>query len=421
MKIWKLTARFVETAKDGLHSDGGCLHLQVSGGGNARSWIFLYTSRKSGRKVHHGLGSAATVSLAAAREMAQECRLLLHDGKDPLEEHNAKKRAHEAKFGLAQTVEQLSDKYYATKIANKSPSYKKNTIPLLEHISRTIGALPVGEVTPAIILAKAELGKWWIEKHIQARHLLMHLRRMFSMAMAERTITVNPAAFKDSLEHLLPDHVHTVKHYSSLDHRELPRFMVDLRGYEDRSFCKSGHTISAFAAEFAILAAARPCEVCRARWKEIDGETWNVPPEHLKTGKAVCRRPITSSMMAVLQAMERRFPDRSPDDFIFPSEHGGQIYVQTLRTVIARLGWQIKITSHGFRSTFCDWARVRGYSRDLIDLQLDHAPPRKEVWQAYAREDLLSERRTMMQEYDDYASRSEPHATNVIPLRKAGS
>jgi integrase len=424
MAIHKFTARFVETVgKDGLYSDGGNLFLQVRG--KAKSWIFLYVSRRDKRKKSIGLGSAAIVPLAMAREKAQECHRLLADGKDPLEERRAKQRADDAKFGLAETVEQLADKYYKMKIANKSEGYKKSTIRLLDHIVRTVGKLPVGEVTPAIIRDKTELGKWWVDKHPQAIQLLTHLKRMFSMAMAERSIAVNPAAYVDNLQHLLPDHIHKVEHHPSLDHRKLPRFMADLRGYEDRSVRKTGHTTTAYAVEFAILTGARANEVCRAQWKEIDfeREIWNVPPDHLKMGHRhgkTCRRPITKSMMRVLRRMERRV--HSADDLVFPSDYAAaQISADTLRRVICgRLGWQIEITTHGFRSSFTDWARARGYPRDLIDAQLDHLPPGT-VWQAYARDDLLSERRKMMEEYDAYASCPEPHAGNVIPLRKASA
>ena len=71
MAIQISTTRFVETAKDGLHSDGGNLFLQVSNGGKGRLWIFQYRSRKDGRQKNMGLGSAATTPLADARQMAQ--------------------------------------------------------------------------------------------------------------------------------------------------------------------------------------------------------------------------------------------------------------------------------------------------------------------------------------------------------------
>ena len=63
----KLTARKVETAKPGKYSDGGNLYLIVSDTG-ARKWVLRFTWR--GRAKEMGLGSAASVPLADAREKA---------------------------------------------------------------------------------------------------------------------------------------------------------------------------------------------------------------------------------------------------------------------------------------------------------------------------------------------------------------
>jgi integrase len=271
------------------------------------------------------------------------------------------------------------------------------------------------------LITDKAIGDWWVTKHTSAVHLYTHVKGTFSMAKVECDLASNPAAWEDNLEHLLPKHRHRVKHHPALHHEDLPRFMVALRGYEDRSFRKRGHTASAYALQFAILTGARADEVCKAQWKEIDRETWtwNVPADHLKNGKP-CRRPITPSMIDVLRVMASRFPDHSPEDLIFPSVYGGKIRVGTLKTVVARLGWQIEITTHGFRSTLTDWGRARGYSMDLIDAQVAHVVGGK-VRQAYARDDLLPQRRTMMAEYDNYASRPEPHAGNVIPMRKVSA
>lgn len=241
------------------------------------------------------------------------------------------------------------------------------------------------------------------------------------MAVAERTITVNPAAYKDNLEHLLPDHRHKVKHRESLPYTDLPKFMADLRRYEDRSIRKTGRTTVVYAVEFAVLTGARVNEVCQAQWKEIDGDVWSVPPEHLKTGhihERVLRRPITPSMRGVLTAMERRHPNRSPDDLIFPSVMGGKIHQSTLGNFVREtMRWPIKITAHGFRTTLNDWSRAKSYSEAFFDVQVDHLPQGK-VKQAYTGGDLLPERKKMMAAYDAYASRPEP-SDNVIDLRKA--
>ena len=64
----KLTARKVETAKPGKYSDGGNLYLIVSETGS-RKWVLRFTWREE-----MGLGSAASVPLADAREKAGSAR-----------------------------------------------------------------------------------------------------------------------------------------------------------------------------------------------------------------------------------------------------------------------------------------------------------------------------------------------------------
>ncbi len=59
-----LTARRVETAKPGNHSDGGNLYLIVSITG-ARKWVLRFTWRGNAKEM--GLGSAGSVTLADAR------------------------------------------------------------------------------------------------------------------------------------------------------------------------------------------------------------------------------------------------------------------------------------------------------------------------------------------------------------------
>ena len=66
-----LTTRKVQTAKSGKYSDGGNLYLIVSSSGS-RKWVLRFTWR--GRAKEMGLGSAAVVSLADAREKAAMAR-----------------------------------------------------------------------------------------------------------------------------------------------------------------------------------------------------------------------------------------------------------------------------------------------------------------------------------------------------------
>ena len=78
-----LTTRKVQTAKPGKYSDGGNLYLIVSSSGS-RKWVLRFTWR--GRAKEMGLGSAAVVSLADAREKAAMARRKLAQGLNPIED-----------------------------------------------------------------------------------------------------------------------------------------------------------------------------------------------------------------------------------------------------------------------------------------------------------------------------------------------
>src|SRR5258707_379680 len=62
-QLHKLSARTAETITDkGLHSDGGGLYLAVGDGG-ARSWLFVYRERGTGKRRELGLGAGKAKGL----------------------------------------------------------------------------------------------------------------------------------------------------------------------------------------------------------------------------------------------------------------------------------------------------------------------------------------------------------------------
>jgi hypothetical protein len=84
-QLKRLTARTVAAMKKpGRHADGQNLYLTISnpatspGGGLSKRWTFMYSF--AGRQREAGFGSAATVTLAEARERAAEWRSLLAKG-----------------------------------------------------------------------------------------------------------------------------------------------------------------------------------------------------------------------------------------------------------------------------------------------------------------------------------------------------
>src|ERR1700733_7035445 len=93
-QVNKLSAVTVlRLVEPGMYPDGGGLYLQVKSA-SARSWVYRYMI--AGKARWAGLGSAQTLSLAAARQARDAERQKIRSGVDPIAEKQAEKAAAEA-------------------------------------------------------------------------------------------------------------------------------------------------------------------------------------------------------------------------------------------------------------------------------------------------------------------------------------
>jgi len=114
-EIQRLSALAVTRAsKPGLYADGAGLYLRVSRNGS-KSWAFRFTLRGKPREM--GLGGLTKVALADARKKAADARLLLSDGRDPLDlrQEEEAKRVREEKLAAARgmTFDKCAEAYMA--------------------------------------------------------------------------------------------------------------------------------------------------------------------------------------------------------------------------------------------------------------------------------------------------------------------
>ena len=176
------------------------------------------------------------------------------------------------------------------------------------------------------------------------------------------------------------------QHHAALPYDQLPDFMERLRTCEG---------IPSRALEFTILTAARTSEPTEAMWDEINlvDKVWTVPAERMKGGRQH-RVPLTASVCVLLEALGPR-----KSGAIFPGRDGPI----SRKTLLAALKVVDKdVTTHGFRSTFSDWARERtAYPRDVVEQSLAHAIKDKSE-AAYKRGDALEKRRRLMTEWARY-------------------
>src|SRR5690349_19765451 len=111
-RAWnRLSANFVRgVTKRGRYADGGGLYLQVAEGGS-KAWAFLYARNGTNRAM--GLGSARSVSLALARELAAVAREKLARGIDPVDARKAAALEQQAARARLTTFRQCAEEYYA--------------------------------------------------------------------------------------------------------------------------------------------------------------------------------------------------------------------------------------------------------------------------------------------------------------------
>ena len=399
---------------EGLHPDGGGLHLQVTGEAG-RSWIFRYWV--DGRERQMGLGATHTVSLGEAREAAREARRLRAAGLDPIEER--RKIEVEQKLERSRSVT-FDDAVAAFIEANKAgwgneKHVKQWKSTLTTYATPRIGKLPVGEVETRHVVAVLE--PIWQSKTETASRVRGRIENVLDWATVYgHRAGDNPARWKGHLDKILPakTKVQKVQHHAALPYPELPHFMKALARVQG---------VAARALEFTILTVARTSEVIGAVWSEIDlvKKVWTIPAERMKADREH-RIPLSAPAIAILEAMHARWLEvdarrwRGRGAPAQPAEPTGPVFFglragkglsnMSLLKVLKSLK-RSDLTTHGFRSTFSDWAaETTNYPGEMIEMALAHKVANK-VEAAYRRGDMFAKRHALM---NDWASAAAPAA-----------
>jgi integrase len=104
-----------------------------------------------------------------------------------------------------------------------------------------------------------------------------------------------------------------------------------------------------------------------------------------------------------------------PSEFVFPGERGRLSGVSFFR-LLRRMGYG-DLTTHGFRSSFRDWAAERtNFPREVAELALAHQVG-DATERAYARGDLFQKRRQMMDAWAKFCAAPSPTG-RVVHIRQ---
>lgn len=402
-------------AYNALHPVGGIagLLLQVTPT-NAKSWI--YRTKVGTKRRNIGLGGYPDITLALARDKARELKEQITLGIDPVEAKKAAKRDLVTEQLSTITFKVAALEYIKKKAAEfKSPRQAKdweNT--LSTYAFPIIGDIPVREIDLPHI--KKVLDPIWETKTVTAARIRGRIENILGWCSTHGYRSeANPARWVGYLDNIYPSSSKIInrKHHASLPYEELAIFIKELQG-------KSG--TAARALEFLILTASRTNEVIGDKrigkngitWGEVNltNKIWTVPANRMKSGKEH-KVPLSTESMAILESM----PTGKPEDLIFSNPRGGIPSNNFLSSLLKRMGREI--TTHGFRSTFKDWAREQtSYADEITELALAHVN-NDQTRAAYARSKLIERRRLLMQEWASFCNNGqEIRTTNVINIGK---
>ena len=105
------------------------------------------------------------------------------------------------------------------------------------------------------------------------------------------------------------------------------------------------------------------------------------------------------------------------NEFVFPGARAGKALSNMAMLMLLKRMHRGDLTTHGFRSTFRDWAAEQtNYPREVAEEALAHTLNNK-VEAAYRRGDLFEKRRRLMTEWAKYCQ-ARKMIGNIIPIRR---
>lgn len=368
-------------------SDGQGLALWVMPNGS-KYWKYAY--RFNGKQKNYSIGVYPDISLKEARFRRAEARELVDGGKDPSLEK--KKQKIMAVQDNANTFKAIALEWYDNRKHIWKPRYAVEVIKRLEEdVFPEIGDYPVKEIEPPLLLQVIRK----IEKrgaYDLAKRQNQKCGEIFRYAIATGRGVRDPS--QDIVEALKP-----VKktHFAALDPEELPEFLKDLNSNKVRLYPT---TINAM--KMMLLTFVRTKELLEGTWEEIDWERklWVIPAERMKMGKEHIV-PLSDQVIEILKE-QKEAAGKWPWLFPSPNKSRQSISNNTILVALKRMGYQGRMTGHGFRALAMSTIKQElGYRHEVVDRQLAHVPKSK-IDRAYDRARFLEERKKMMQEWADY-------------------
>ncbi|WP_151732615.1 tyrosine-type recombinase/integrase [Acinetobacter ursingii] len=376
------------------YADEKGLYLEVTPSGG-RFWRLKY--RFNGRESTLTIGSYPEISLAQARRTRDEARIQLYKNIDPNAIKNDRlQQTDESKLFKVLAMEWMEDR----KAVIKEATYLRDLSVFEKDIFPALGNMPIDQIKGKDVLACA--------KKIEARG---------AQEMAKRSIPLAGRIFrfairKGLIENDPTPHLHEalkprkVKHMARLDISEFPPFLERMDRYH-------GNPVIKTALQLMTLTFVRTAELRMMEWSEIDFENkiWRIPAERMKMALPHLV-PLSTQAIELLKSL---LPLTGRKQYVFYNHSTAKpMSSNAILCVIRTMGYNGKMTGHGFRGLASTTLHEQGYMHDAIEIQLAHRVGNA-VSQAYNHAQHLEYRTKMMQEWSDFI---DSLRNKIVPFTK---
>ncbi len=387
--------------------DGGGLFLMRTPAGSP-VWRLKY--RFAGTERIYALGVYPSVSLQAARSGRDAVRAQLNAGHDPQQARLLAKA--EGVASSISTYRVVATEWLAKEKKRWSPRHYTQTRRDIDRdVLPSLGNLPVDQITPSMIASV-------IDKVVArgaeetASKILWNIERVFRLAQARGLRSDNPAS---PVREVLPKKRPEVPRPAFLDFPSLREVLARSEKAPISPAVRMCHKLIAYT-------ASRIGNAIDADWKEfeLDSDTpsWTIPRAKMKVrdrkhDHRVLLGPTIAADLRMWRTVNRG------RGFVFPSPTGrSHVTHEALeKSYRVTLGLRGKHSVHGWRASFSTLAGDAGFSRDVVELTLDHLHANAVV-RAYDRGERLEERRRLMYWWDTQLSAAQ--LGEAIPLQADG-
>lgn len=387
----RLTVTAVK-AGAGRMQDGGGLFIDREGAGG--KWTYRYSL--AGVRRDMGLGAWPEVSLAEARKDRDRWAGVLRAGQDPISERNRVRAqsALEAATAAPMLADVVAEVFAAKKDSLRGEGERGRWLsPLASHILPKLGKRPISAIHQTDV--RDVLRPIWKTKPDVARKAARRLRIVFRSAKIAG-MAVDPFTVDAAVE-LLGQQPRIAQQIVATPWDRIPALYAAL----------AGPAPARLALRMLILTAARSAPVRGMRLDEIDGDVWTVPAERMK-GAEYDARPFRIPLSAEALRVLEEAAAYAVGGYLFTAQNGVPITQNATLMVLNRLGEPGR--PHGFRTSFRTWAQdTQACPREVAETALAHVVGTP-VERAYARSDLLEQRRTVMEAWGRFVAPKAPPA-----------